>query len=81
MSILDKFSMRGKVAVVTGGNRSIGRAIAIGLQRLEPRLPSRRVTIRKANRHWRNFADSGSRLSPYPQMSRTGAISRTWLLR
>jgi NAD(P)-dependent dehydrogenase (short-subunit alcohol dehydrogenase family) len=31
MSILDKFSMHGKVAVVTGGNRSIGRAIAIGL--------------------------------------------------
>jgi NAD(P)-dependent dehydrogenase (short-subunit alcohol dehydrogenase family) len=31
MSIMDKFSMRGKVAVVTGGNRSIGRAIAIGL--------------------------------------------------
>ena len=31
MSIMDRFSMRGKVAVVTGGNRSIGRAIAIGL--------------------------------------------------
>ena len=31
MTILDKFSMRGKVAVVTGGNRGIGRAIAIGL--------------------------------------------------
>jgi NAD(P)-dependent dehydrogenase (short-subunit alcohol dehydrogenase family) len=30
MSIMDRFSMRGKVAVVTGGNRSIGRAIAIG---------------------------------------------------
>jgi len=31
MSIMDKFSMRGKAAVVTGGNRGIGRAIAIGL--------------------------------------------------
>ena len=31
MSIMNKFSMHGKVAVVTGGNRSIGRAIAIGL--------------------------------------------------
>jgi NAD(P)-dependent dehydrogenase (short-subunit alcohol dehydrogenase family) len=30
MSIMDRFSMRDKVAVVTGGNRSIGRAIAIG---------------------------------------------------
>jgi NAD(P)-dependent dehydrogenase (short-subunit alcohol dehydrogenase family) len=31
MSVLDKFSMRGKVSVVTGGNRGIGRAIAQGL--------------------------------------------------
>ena len=31
MSIMDRFSMRGKVSVVTGGNRGIGRAIARGL--------------------------------------------------
>ncbi|MCX5515356.1 3-oxoacyl-ACP reductase [Kaistia algarum] len=31
MTILDRFSMRGKISVVTGGNRGIGRAIAIGL--------------------------------------------------
>jgi NAD(P)-dependent dehydrogenase (short-subunit alcohol dehydrogenase family) len=31
MSIMDKFSMRGKTALVTGGNRGIGRAIAVGL--------------------------------------------------
>ncbi|QKJ85059.1 3-oxoacyl-ACP reductase [Paramixta manurensis] len=31
MSIMDKFSMRGKVSVITGGNRGIGRAIALGL--------------------------------------------------
>ena len=31
MGIFDKFSLEGKVAVVTGGNRGIGRAISNGL--------------------------------------------------
>jgi NAD(P)-dependent dehydrogenase (short-subunit alcohol dehydrogenase family) len=30
MSIFDKFSLQGKVAVVTGGNRGIGKAVAVG---------------------------------------------------
>ena len=31
MSVLDAFSLSGKVSVVTGANRGIGRALATGL--------------------------------------------------
>ena len=31
MSVLDTFSLSGKVSVVTGGNRGIGRALATAL--------------------------------------------------
>jgi NAD(P)-dependent dehydrogenase (short-subunit alcohol dehydrogenase family) len=30
MSIFDRFSLQGKVAIVTGGNRGIGKAVALG---------------------------------------------------
>jgi hypothetical protein len=81
MSIMNKFSMHGKVAVVTGGNRSIGRAIAIGLGEAELRSLSRPATKRRAKKRWRNFASSASPLSRYPRMSRTAPISKTWSLR
>lgn len=31
MSVLDEFRLDGEVAIVTGGNRGIGRALAVAL--------------------------------------------------
>ena len=44
MSILDKFSLHGKVAIVTGGNEESARASRLGLPRPELPWPSSRET-------------------------------------
>ena len=63
MGILDRFQISGQVAVVTGGGRGIGEAIALGLadagadvvvaareRRKSRRLPKRSEP--KADAHW-----------------------------
>jgi len=55
MTVLDSFSLAGQVAVVTGGNRGLGRAFAHALGEAARGLVGLAVTLHESHVAWASY--------------------------